>query len=92
MLLLVPPSSNSLLEVTEGVFPDDWQGDLLLGWWTGGEIRRLRLSGDGQTVEGQEIVLEGLGAPIAMATDPSTGIIYIAEFGSGVITYLAPTG
>lgn len=90
MLLLVPPSSNSLLEVTEGVFPEDWHGDLLLGWWTGGQIRRLRLSDGGQRVEGQEIVLDGLGAPIAMATDPATGIIYVAEFGAGAITYLAP--
>lgn len=89
MLLLVPPSSNSLLEVTDGVFPEDWHGDLLFGWWSGGDIRRLRLADDGRRVEGQEIVLQGLGAPISMATDPSSGIIYIAEFGAGVITYLA---
>lgn len=91
MLLLVPPSSNALLEVTEGVFPEDWHGDLLFAWWSGGDIRRLLLADDGQSVEGQEIVLQGLGAPLSMATDPASGIIYIAEFGAGVITYLAPT-
>jgi len=92
MLRLIPPSTNSVLEIEAGVFPDAWTGDLLIGWWSGGELRRMLLSGDGLSVESEEIVLQGVSAPISMVQDPITGLIYVAEFAGGVITFLAPAG
>ncbi len=92
MLWLVPPSSNALVEVGGTAFPESWQRDLLYAWWSGGEVRRLLLGDDGRTVVGEEIVIQGLSGPISMAQDPSTGILYTAEFGGGAITYSIPLG
>lgn len=92
MLLLVPPSSNAILEITGDLFPSEWHGDLLYAWWSGGELRRVLLSDDGRTVQGQEVVVQNLSGPLSMAQDPRTGILYIAEFSGGIITYLAPAG
>ena len=89
MLHLLPPSSDAIHEVHGPVFPDSWQGDLLYAWWSGGELRRVMLAEDGRTVEGEDIVLQDLGGPIAIAQHPDTGIVYVAEFGGGAITYIA---
>ena len=91
MLKLVAPSSNSLIEVTGPPFPAAWHGDLLYGWWSGGEIRRLDLSDDGRTVLGEEIITDEMGAPISFAYDAERGVLYSADFGAGVITYIAST-
>lgn len=90
MLLLVPPSSNAILEIVNDSFPEDWQHDLLYAWWSGGEIRRVMLADDGREILGEEIVARELGAPISMAQHPETEIIYIAEFAAGVISFIAP--
>jgi len=91
MIQLVPPSTNSVLEIREGVFPESWEGDLLIGWWSGGELRRMILAEDGRSIVAQEIVMQDLSAPISMVQDPRTGIIYVAEFAGGTIRYLAPS-
>jgi large repetitive protein len=92
MLRLIPPSSNAIVEVLGTAFPREWQHNLLYAWWSGGEVRRLLLGDDGRTVEGEEIMIQGLSGPISMAQDPSTGTLYIAEFGGGVISYAMPRG
>jgi hypothetical protein len=89
MLLLIPPSSNSIIEFKGEQFGGIWAGNLVYGWWSGGEIRRLILSTDGATVEDQQIVAEDFNLPIAMV-QAQDGTIYVAEFGSGLISYLRP--
>lgn len=89
MLRLVPPSSNAIIEFRGDFFQGSWQGDLIYAWWSGGEIRRLPLSDDGTAVEGEETIGDGFSFPLAMVQAPN-GTIYIAEFGGGVISYLAP--
>lgn len=89
MLKLLPPSSNAIIEFRGGgAFDGEWDGDLIYGWWTGGEIRRLVMGDDGRTIEGEELLAEDLAAPIAMVQD-ATGTIFIAEF-SGGISFLKP--
>lgn len=88
MLMLLPPSSNAIIEFRSDAFDGEWQGDLIYGWWTGGEIRRLALATDGRTIEGEELLAEDLAAPIAMA-QAADGTIFIAEF-SGGISYIKP--
>jgi glucose/arabinose dehydrogenase len=90
MLLLVPPSSNALIEYRGDHFAGGWKGDLLYAWWTGGEIRRIKLAQDGRSVEDQEIVATGLSLPLAMVQANNAGIIYVIEFGSGKLIYLEP--
>jgi glucose/arabinose dehydrogenase len=89
MLKLMAPSVNSLMEINSGVFPESWNGDLLVGWWSGGELTRMVLAEDGRSVVDEEIVLKGMSAPISMVQDPRTGMIYVAEFAGGSITYLS---
>jgi hypothetical protein len=62
---------------------------LLVGWWSGGELTRMVLAEDGRSVVDEEIVLKGMSAPISMVQDPRTGMIYVAEFAGGSITYLS---
>lgn len=89
MLLLVPPSSNAVIEFNgAGAFDGEWDGDLVMAWWSGGEIRRLELEPDGRGIVGSEIIADGLLLPIAMA-QRDDGVIFIAEFGAG-ISYLLP--
>ena len=92
MLRLVPPSSNAIIEFRGSDFGGEWNGDLVYAWWSGGEVRRLLLSSDGASIEGEEVITSGLSLPLAMVQHPETGIIYVAEFGSGTVTFLAPAG
>lgn len=89
MLLLVPPSSNAVIEFTSDAFEGSWRGDLIYAWWSGGEIRHVDLSEDGQSVEGEEIVATDLALPLALV-QVADGTIYSANFGDGSLTYLRP--
>lgn len=90
MLLLVPPSSNAIIEFRGQHFAGGWDGDLLYAWWTGGEVRRIQLAQDGRSIEAQEIVTTGLSLPLAMVQTDDRGMIYVVEFGSGRLVYLEP--
>jgi glucose/arabinose dehydrogenase len=89
MVQLVPASSDALIEFGGGAFGGVWDGDLIYAWFSGGEVRRLALGPDGETIDREEIVASGFVFPVSMVQGPD-GTIYIAEYAGGVVSYLKP--
>ncbi|MEX2159390.1 MAG: PQQ-dependent sugar dehydrogenase [Dehalococcoidia bacterium] len=82
-------SCDGIMEYTSPQFSGAMQGDLIIAQFVLGSILRVELSGDGQSVIGSSTLQSGLDGPLDVTMGP-TGIIYIAEFNPGRISYLAP--
>lgn len=82
-------SCDGITEYTSDVFGGTMQGDLLIASWAQGELMRVQLSGDGESVTNVATLAEDLSGPLDVTVGPG-GTIYIAEFSAGRITYLAP--
>jgi glucose/arabinose dehydrogenase len=63
LVVWVPSIAPSGMAVYRGAMFPEWNGDLLVGALVDREVRRIRLSADGEVL-GQESLLKGLGARI----------------------------
>lgn len=82
-------SCDGIMEYTSPQFSGALQGDLIIAQFVFGSLLRVELSGDGQSVTGSSTLRSGLDGPLDVTMGP-TGIIYIAEFNPGRISYLQP--
>ena len=82
-------SCDGIAEYTSSQFGGAMQGDLLIAQFVLGNVLRVTLSGDGQSVVANATLQSGLNNPLDVTVGP-TGVIYIAQFGAGEISYLDP--
>ena len=82
-------ATSGLLIYTGGQFPD-WRGNVFAGGLAGQQIARLTM--DGQSVESEETLVQGMGQIRAITQGPD-GYIYVASSaGGGTIVRLEPAG
>lgn len=86
---LLGPSSNGLAEYKANTFAGQMQGDLLYVGWVNNDLRRVRLSPDGQSVVSDTLLANGFGNPLDVAVG-SDGTVYVAEWGGNKITFFKP--
>ncbi len=82
-------SCDGITEYTSNVFGGEMQGDLVVAQLIFGNVVRVQLSLDGQSVLSVSTLRSGYNLPLDVAVGPN-GIIYIAEYGANQIAYLAP--
>ena len=64
-------------------------GDLIIARFIRDDIARLQLSEDGRSVLEITALAENFDMPLDVTVGPD-GTIYVAEFGGGIVSYLAP--
>ena len=72
-----PSIAPSGLAIYRGAMFPEWNGDLLVGALAFRELRRVNLSADGRTVNGQESLLKAAGARIREVAVAPDGAIWI---------------
>lgn len=82
-------SCDGIAEYTNAAFGGAMQGDLLYVGFSTGQVYRAKLSGDGSSVLANTTLAGSFIQPLDVTVGPD-GTIYIAEFGGGTISYLAP--
>lgn len=82
-------SCNGIDEYASDALRGTMLGDLVYVEWTFGRVSRAELSEDGREVLSIEAVSSGLSQPLDIVVGED-GTMYVAEFGGGQITYLAP--
>jgi N-acetylneuraminic acid mutarotase len=93
-------SANGILEYQSQSFCGELAGELLVAYYSQqDQIRRLRLTPDGLSVDAEETLIRSttatggaaLSNPLAIAQDPQ-GNLYVGEFGAGRIAVFDPIG
>lgn len=82
-------SCDGITEYTSDVFGGGMQGDLVNAQLIFGNVVRVQLSSDGQSVLSVSTLRSGYNLPLDVTAGPN-GIIYVAEYGANQIAYLAP--
>jgi len=82
-------SCDGIVEFTSGVYGPTWQGDLIMAQFVLGRVARVNLTSDGLTVLSVTTIDDDFSNPLDVTIGP-TGIIYVAELGSGEVSYLVP--
>jgi glucose/arabinose dehydrogenase len=82
-------SCNGIDEYDSAAFGGALDGDLLIAQWNIGNLLRVELSPDGTAVSSTSNLATAFGQPLDVAVT-SDGTVYIAEFASDRIAFLAP--
>ena len=83
-------SADGIVEYASDAFGGRLQGDLIYVEWAKGRVWRVALSDDGTRVEStSRLVPEVLSRPLDVTLGPD-GVLYIAEWGAGQISYFVP--
>lgn len=85
----LPSSSDGILEYGANGFGGALAGDLIYGAFNDGTIRRIVLSGDGNSVISDTVIASGFNGPLDLV-EGSDGTLYIAEFTGSQIAFLRP--
>jgi glucose/arabinose dehydrogenase len=83
-------SCDGIAEYTSNAFGGEMQGDLVIAQLIFGNVVRVHLSLDGDTVTAVTTLRSGYTQPLDVTVGPS-GTIYIAEYGANQVAYLAPS-
>ena len=82
-------SCDGIAEYTSDVFGGEMRGDLVYAEFTRHRVSRVHLSADGRSVLSTSMLGNEFNQPLDVAV-AADGTIYVADFGAGLISYLAP--
>ena len=82
-------SCDGIAEYASNAFGGEMQGDLVIAQLIFGNVVRVQLAPDGNSVTAVTTLQSGYNQPLDVAVSPN-GIIYIAEYGANQVAYLTP--
>ncbi len=82
-------SCDGIAEYQGPALGGDMNGDLIIARFIRDDIARVQLSEDGRSVLETTTIAGDFDMPLDVTVGPD-GTIYVAEFGEGVVSYLAP--